>query len=174
MSGDTEIPRSIAYFSMERALESHVPTYSGGLGVLAGDTLRSAADLGLPAVGVTLLPRKGYFFQGLGDDARQREEPVAWPIDDVLSLTDATCRVEIEGRQVTVRAWRYVITGSAGAEAPVLLLDTYVPENEPFDRTLTDSLYGGEARYRLCQESVLGVGGLTVSRTGSGHGSSWL
>jgi glycogen phosphorylase len=134
---------TIAYFSMEIALESHVPTYSGGLGVLAGDTLRSAADLGLPMVGVSLLHRKGYFFQRFNDEGRQHEEPVAWPIDDFLSLMDATCQVDLEGRQITVRAWRYRITGVAGAEVPVFLLDTDVPGNEPFDRTLTDSLYGG-------------------------------
>ena len=76
---------TIAYFSMEIALDSHIPTYSGGLGILAGDTLRSAADLRLPMVGVTLLHRKGYFFQRLDDEGRQSEEPVAWPIDDFLT-----------------------------------------------------------------------------------------
>lgn len=77
---------SIAYFPMEIALQSHTPTYSGGLGILAGDTLRSAADLGLSIVGVTLLHRKGYFFQRLNDEGRQAEDPVAWPIDDFPSL----------------------------------------------------------------------------------------
>jgi glycogen phosphorylase len=154
----------IAYFSMEIALESHIPTYSGGLGVLAGDTLRSAADLRLPMVGVTLLQRKGYFFQRLDDEGRQSEAPVAWPIDDFLQLTEGICQVEIEGRQVTVRAWRYRITGVSGAEVPVFLLDTDVPENDPFDRTLTDSLYGGDERYRLCQEVILGVGGVRMLR----------
>jgi starch phosphorylase len=154
----------IAYFSMEIALESHIPTYSGGLGVLAGDTLRSAADLRLPMVGVTLLHRKGYFFQRLDDAGHQSEAPVAWPIDDFLQLTDGVCQVELEGRQVTVRTWRYRITGVSGAEVPVFLLDTDVPENDPFDRTLTDSLYGGDERYRLCQEVILGVGGVRMLR----------
>jgi starch phosphorylase len=154
----------IAYFSMEIALESHIPTYSGGLGVLAGDTLRTAADLGLPMVGLTLLHRKGYFFQRLDGEGHQHEEPVAWPIDDFLSLTDATCQVQIEGRQVTVRAWRYVITAASGAEVPVFLLDTDTPQNDPFDRTLTDHLYGGDARYRLCQEVILGIGGVRLLR----------
>jgi starch phosphorylase len=164
MLNDMVVLPTIAYFSMEIAFESQIPTYSGGLGVLAGDTLRSAADLGLPTVGVTLLHRKGYFFQRLAGEGRQYEEPVTWPVDDLLSLTDATCHVQIEGRQVTVRAWRYVITGVSGADVPVLLLDTDVPENAPFDRTLTDYLYGGDARYRLCQEVVLGVGGVRVLR----------
>src|SRR4029450_4703613 len=149
---------------MEIALDSHIPTYSGGLGSLAGDTLRSAADLGLPMMGVTLLHRKGYFFQRLDDVRRQYEEPVAWPIDDFLSLTNATGQVQIEGRQVTIRAWRYVIIGVSGAGVPVFLLDTDVPENDPFDRTLTDALYGGDERYRLCQEVILGVGGIRLLR----------
>jgi starch phosphorylase len=164
MLSDTLALPTIAYFSMEIALDSHIPTYSGGLGILAGDTLRSAADLGLPMVAVTLLHRKGYFFQRLDDEGRQYEDPVDWPIDDFLSLTDATCQVQIEGRQVTIRAWRYVITGVSGADVPVLLLDTDVPENDPFDRTLTDYLYGGDERYRLCQEVVLGIGGVRLLR----------
>src|SRR5919109_204653 len=88
----------IAYFSMEIALASEIPTYSGGLGVLAGDTLRSAADLGLPMIGVTLLHRHGYFFQRLDAKGHQMEEPVAWPVDDVLEPTAGTCAVELEGR----------------------------------------------------------------------------
>jgi starch phosphorylase len=161
---DTITLKPIAYFSMEVALDSHIPTYSGGLGVLAGDTLRSAADLGLPLVGVTLLQRKGYFFQRLDANGRQYEDPVAWPVDDFLELTDATCQVAVEGRPVTVRAWRYRITGVSGAEVPVYLLDTEVPSNDPCDRTLTDYLYGGDARYRLCQEVILGIGGVRMLR----------
>jgi glycogen phosphorylase len=157
-------PRTIAYFSMEVALESPLPTYSGGLGVLAGDMLRSAADLGLSMVGVTLLHRKGYFVQRLDEEGRQSEEPAAWPVDQFLHLTDSTCRVEIEGRQVTVRAWQYPITGATGAVVPVLLLDTDLPCNDPYDRTLTDYLYGGDQRYRLCQEVILGVGGVRILR----------
>ncbi len=154
----------IAYFSMEVALESHIPTYSGGLGVLAGDTLRSAADLGLPMVGVTLLHRKGYFFQRLDAEGRQHEDPVAWALDDWLKPTEGICRVEVEGRQVTVRAWRYSIVGVGGAEVPVLLLDTDVSDNDPYDRSLTHYLYGGDERYRLCQEAILGIGGVRMLR----------
>jgi glycogen phosphorylase len=96
----------IAYFSMEIALDSQLPTYSGDLDVLAGDILRSGADLRLPIVGVTLLHRKGYFFQRLDDEGRQSEIPVTWPIDDFLRPTDGVCQVELEGRQMIVRAWR--------------------------------------------------------------------
>ena len=164
MGDETLKPRTIAYFCMEMALESRLPTYSGGLGVLAGDMLRSAADLGLPMAGVTLLYRKGYFTQRLDDEGRQHEEPSEWPVDEVLQPTDGRCRVEVEGRQVTVRAWRYPITGMSGIEVPVFLLDTDVDGNDPYDRTLTHSLYGGDERYRLCQEVILGVGGVRILR----------
>ncbi len=160
---------TIAYFSMEVALDSRLPTYAGGLGVLAGDTLRSAADLGLPMVGVTLLHRKGYFFQRLDAEGRQHEEPVAWSPEDWLAPAAATVGVELEGRRVSVRAWRYTVTGSAGATVPVFLLDTDVPGNEAGDRSLTDRLYGGDDRYRLAQELVLGVGGVRMLRA-LGHG----
>jgi starch phosphorylase len=162
---DTVAERAlVAYFSMEVALENHIPTYSGGLGVLAGDTLRSAADLGLPMVGVTLLHRKGYFFQRLDAEGHQHEEPVAWPVDDFLQPADGACVVEVEGRSVTVRAWRYLVAGAGGASVPVVLLDTDVPGNDPYDRRLTDHLYGGDDRYRLCQELILGVGGVRMLR----------
>jgi len=155
---------TVAYFSMEIALDNQMPTYSGGLGVLAGDLLRSAADLGLPIVGVSLLHRKGYFLQNLDTEGRQSEAPVAWSVDDFLQPLDASCQIEIEGRPVTVRAWRYVIQGAGAAEVSVLFLDTDVEGNEVFDRTLTDHLYGGDEHYRLCQEVVLGVGGIRMLR----------
>jgi starch phosphorylase len=155
----------IAYFSMEIALENSIPTYAGGLGVLAGDTLRSAADQGLPMVGITLVHRKGYFFQRLDAEGRQHEENVAWPIHDHLEALDARATVEIEGRTVTLRAWRYRVRGATGRDVPVLLLDTDVEGNDPFDRTITDHLYGGDIRYRLCQEVVLGIGGVRMLRS---------
>ncbi|PWB77575.1 MAG: alpha-glucan family phosphorylase [Candidatus Methylomirabilota bacterium] len=164
MKVDRPAPQTVAYFSMEVALESPLPTYSGGLGVLAGDMLRSAADLGLSMVGVTLLHRKGYFSQRLDDDGRQYEEPATWSIEQYLHLTESTCQVEVEGRPVTVRAWQYLITGASGTVVPVLLLDTDLPCNDPYDRTLTDNLYGGDQRYRLCQEVILGVGGVRMLR----------
>jgi starch phosphorylase len=163
----------IAYFSMEIALENDVPTFSGGLGVLAGDTLRSAAHLGLPMVGVTLLHRKGYFVQRLDDEGTQHEEPVSWPIEKLLEPTDGRCRVELEGRAVAIRAWQYVIRGITGSPVPVLLLDTDLPENDPADRRITDSLYGGDERYRLCQEVVLGIGGVRSWALNGGRRQGW-
>lgn len=154
----------IAYFSMEIALENHVPTYSGGLGVLAGDTLRAAADLGVPMVGVTLLHRQGHFTQRLEPDGTQRESPVAWSITDWLEPTEGVCSVEIGGRDVMVRAWRFVIHGVTGVTVPVFLLDVDIPGNDPRDQLLTDRLYGGDARHRLCQELILGAGGVRMLR----------
>ena len=156
---------SIAYFSMEIALESAIPTYSGGLGVLAGDTLRSAADTGLLMAGITLLSRKGYFRQRLDQDGRQIEEPVHWPVADYLLPTEGQAIVELENRNVTIRAWRYDIKGNSGHVVPVYLLDTDVEGNSEYDRTLTDLLYGGDEYYRLCQEAVLGIGGIRILRS---------
>jgi starch phosphorylase len=155
---------TVAYFSMEICLEQAIPTYSGGLGVLAGDTLRSAADLELPVVAVTLLHRKGYFRQHLDPSGNQTEEPVSWNPEEKLEPLDAIVNVTIEGRQVRVRPWKYSVRGVTGHVVPVLLLDTALPENSPWDQTLTDSLYGGDTFYRLCQEVVLGMGGAEALR----------
>ncbi len=152
----------IAYFSMEIALESELPTYSGGLGVLAGDTVASAADLGVPMTAVTLLYRKGYFSQRLDADGHQRAEPVAWAPEDLLTESPARCEVEIADRKVVLRAWRLDVTGVSGHTVPVYFLDADLPENAPEDRALTDHLYGGDDRYRLCQEILLGIGGVRM------------
>ena len=159
-----ETDRSTAYFSMEIGLEEGLPTYSGGLGVLAGDTVRSAADLHLPLVAVTLLYRKGYFYQRLDDTGRQYEAPVAWVVEDFVQATPARTSVSIEGRTVHLRAWHYAVRGLAGSTVPVYLLDADLPDNTAWDRTLTDVLYGGDAHYRLCQEVLLGIGGVRMLR----------
>ena len=152
----------VAYFSMEIALEPDIPTYSGGLGILAGDTLRSAADLGTPVVAVTLAYRKGYFRQILDPAGNQFEQTQDWNPEQQFAEVGPRVSVEIEGRQVLVRAWKYTITGISGETVPVLLLDTDLPENSEQDRGLTDSLYGGDQRYRLAQEIVLGLGGFQL------------
>jgi starch phosphorylase len=149
----------IAYFSMEVGLEPDLPTYSGGLGVLAGDTLRTAADRGIPMVGVSLVHRKGYFRQHLDAQGNQTEEPAAWSPESRLTPLRQRVTVSIEGRAVAVRAWRYDVRGLGGV-VPVYLLDTDIEGNTEWDRRLTDSLYGGDQRYRLCQEVILGVGGV--------------
>ena len=152
----------VAYFSMEVALDDTVPTFSGGLGVLAGDHLRAAADAGLPMVGVTLLYRQGYFEQRLSGDGSQRELPVEWSPEDHLERVDAEVGVDIGGEAVRVGAWRFAVSGVQGNEVPVLLLDTARPGNSPEAAALCDRLYGGDQRYRLAQEIVLGLGGTAM------------
>lgn len=156
--------RRIAYFSMEVALDARIPTYSGGLGVLAGDALRSAADLQLPMVGVSLLYKRGYFDQELDERGNQRELPVAWEPFHLMRLLPVSIVVELHGRSVAVRAWEHDVQGVAGHVVPVILLDTDTEPNLPEDRELTAFLYGGDERYRLCQEAVLGIGGVRMLR----------
>ena len=155
---------AIAYFSMEIGLEVGMPTYSGGLGVLAGDTLRAAADLKVPLVAVTLLHRKGYFYQRLDSLGRQTEEPAEWPVDDFVTAMPPRISVTIEGRTVQVRCWRYDAIGVSGFTVPVYFLDTDLADNTDWDRTLTDFLYGGDQHYRLSQEVILGIGGVRMLR----------
>jgi len=152
----------VAYFSMEIAVLPSMPTYSGGLGVLAGDTLRSAADLGLPLVAVTLVHRKGYFRQHLDANGAQSEENQPWTPEDVLTLEEPRVTVMVENRPVMVRAWRYEMEGVTGHTIPIYLLDTDIEENDPRDRALTDHLYGGDNDYRLAQETILGIGGARI------------
>lgn len=147
---------------MEIALDPKLPTYSGGLGILAGDTLRSAADLAAPIVAVTLVYRKGYFRQVLDRNGNQTEQPQLWQPEATLKEMKERVSVRLEGREVWIRAWLYTIQGVTGATIPVYLLDTDLPENSPSDRTTTDSLYGGDERYRFCQEIVLGFGGFKL------------
>jgi starch phosphorylase len=157
------VPR-VAYFSMEIAVCNGIPTYAGGLGVLAGDTLRSAADLRLPLVGVTLVSRAGYFRQEIDPEGRQVERPATWDPSRWTRPLDAKVAVRVEDRPVWVGAWLYVIESNLGGRVPVLLLDTDLPENRPDDREITHYLYGGDETYRLKQEMVLGLGGVRILR----------
>jgi starch phosphorylase len=152
----------VAYFSMEIAILPTMPTYSGGLGVLAGDTLRSAADRGLNLAAVTLVHRKGYFRQILSADGVQSAAEEPWSPEKTLAAESARVSVTIEGRAVTIRAWRFDMEGVTGKIIPIYMLDTDLPENHPLDRELTDHLYGGDSNYRLRQEAVLGIGGASM------------
>ena len=151
-----------AYFSMEIAIHPAMNTYSGGLGVLAGDTLRSAADLGVPLVAVTLAHRQGYFRQTLAADGRQSEEAQPWAVDQYTEPEAPRVTVELEGRTVHVRALRHTLVGSTGRIIPIFLLDTDLEENADVDRAITDRLYGGDGDYRLRQEAILGIGGARI------------
>jgi len=152
----------IAYFSMEIAVDPAWPTYAGGLGVLAGDMLRSAADMGLAIAGVTLLPRRGYFRQRLDEFGRQTEEAEHWEPETVLERLDPVISVKLNGGDVKIRAWRHSIIGISGCQVPVYFLVADLPENPAWERALTDSLYGGDEGYRLCQEAILGIGGVRL------------
>lgn len=157
----TQEPR-IAYFSMEIALQNEIPTYSGGLGILAGDTMRSATDLELPVVAVTLVSRAGYFHQQIDAEGRQTESPMQWQPNDHAELLHAKIAVTIEHRTVWISAWLYILQGHMNGRQPVILLDTDVAENGAEDRQITATLYGGDSAYRLKQEIVLGIGGVRL------------
>lgn len=154
----------IAYFSMEIAVRPEMHTYSGGLGILAGDTARSCADLELPVVFVTLLSRAGYFRQEIDADGRQIERPDPWEVERWCTPLNAMVAVEIEAKPVWIRPWLTVHTCPHGHQIPILLLDTDLEQNGEDDRALTHRLYGGDDVYRLKQEIILGIGGIRLLR----------
>ncbi len=159
-----KISRRIAYFSMEIGVDPRLPIYSGGLGVLAGDTLKSCADLKVPIVGITLLYANGYFDQKLDEWGNQQERPVSWDPSQFARLLPEKVIANIENRAVVLHAWQYDIIGVSGFIVPLILLDTHVVDNTTSDRELTAWLYGGDERYRLIQEIILGLGGLRMLR----------
>jgi starch phosphorylase len=152
----------IAYFSMEIGINSDMPTYSGGLGVLAGDVIRSSADLRIPLVGVTLISKKGYLKQKITPDGWQIDYPEEWDPSKFMKLLPETATVKIDGRDVRIGVWVYEQESLTGGTIPVLFLTTDVEGNTQEDREITDFLYGGDERYRLKQEIVLGIGGLRI------------
>ena len=154
----------IAYFSMEIGIDENIPTYSGGLGILAGDTIKSCADLNVPAVGITLLSGNGYFYQEIDENGDQIELPIQFDVSDFLKLLPTTSNVYIEDRDVKIRAWYYRVKGVGGYIIPVFFLDTDIDYNSDWDRQLTKYLYGGDEKYRLAQEIILGLGGVRMLR----------
>ena len=173
---------TIAYFSMEVALSDEIPTFSGGLGVLAGDFLRSTADAGVPVVAVTLLYRQGFFRQEVDETGRQIEHPVAWSPGDHLESLDTRVTVPVGGRSVVVGVWRRELIGVSGEKTTLYFLDTFLPENAAEDQQITDRLYSSGPKERLAQEAVLGMAGpamlsalgysgITVFHLNEGHAS---
>jgi len=152
----------IAYFSMEIGIDKRMPTYSGGLGVLAGDTIKSCADLNVPLVGITLLSENGYFYQKLDKDGNQTELPANFSVSNFLKLLPSKTTVTIEGSDVNIRVWLYRFKGINGYIIPVFFLDSNVEGNSEWDRNLTKHLYGGDNKYRLAQEIILGIGGIRM------------
>ncbi len=144
---------------MEIGIRNDITTYSGGLGVLAGDTIRSSADLSVPMVAVTLVSRKGYLKQTLSSTGEQKEFPDEWNPERIMDLAPKKVEINIEKRTVKVQAWVYQHKSTIGGTVPILFLDTDVEGNHAEDRSITDSLYGGDNRNRLKQEMVLGIGG---------------
>lgn len=160
---DEEIKqRRIAYFSMEIGIDSSIPTYSGGLGILAGDFIKSCADLKVPLVAVTLLYEKGYFIQKLDAQGIQQELPVQWNRKDFLKPLSNKVSIKIENRDIFISAWQYDMVGVSGYSIPIIFLDTDLEENSEYDKGLNDFLYGGNQWYRLLQELVLGIGGVRM------------
>jgi len=157
----TKEPR-IAYFTMEIGLRDDIHTYSGGLGVLAGDIVRSAADLNIPFVAVTLISRRGYFNQELDEKGHQIELPATWEPSRHMTMIPEKVSIELEGRRVYLQAWVYFVESLRGWKVPVIFLDTDLPENSADDRKITDYLYGGDEAYRMKQEAVLGIGGVRI------------
>ncbi|HEY7617036.1 MAG TPA: alpha-glucan family phosphorylase, partial [Terriglobales bacterium] len=154
-------PRPVAYFSAEFGLHVSIPEYSGGLGVLAGDHIKSASDLAIPLVGIGLFYGQGYFRQRLDRDGWQQEDYIhtdlnQLPMEPAIGTNGAPVTVQIETRGGCIRAkvWRMKV-----GRCDLLLLDSNVEGNAPEDRELTSRLYGGDARIRIRQELLLGVGG---------------
>ncbi|MDD4860300.1 MAG: alpha-glucan family phosphorylase [Dehalococcoidales bacterium] len=154
----------VAYFSMEFGLEPAMPTYSGGLGILAGDTIRAAADIKLSMVGVSLLHREGYFRQHLDSTGNQTETNAEWAPEQFLQLLPTRVLINLGGHQIQIQAWRYLVHGHSGHDVPVFFLDTAVPENPEWEQSLTGQLYRNDSKYRLSQEAVLGLGGVAMLR----------
>ena len=152
----------VAYFSMEVAIESDMSTYSGGLGVLAGDTLKTLADFGYSAMGITLLHEHGYVEQEFDSEGNQIYFPETWKKEDYLTRLSFTIKIPFKDRFVVCAVWQYEITGQFGDKVPVYFFDSNVTQNNKRDRTLTSYLYGGDAQYRICQEQILGTGGLIL------------
>ncbi len=156
-----KIDRKIAYFSMEIAMESDIPTYSGGLGVLAGDTLRSAADLEIPLVAITLCYDSGYFFQEVLQ-GRQIEREVQWDFGSEFERLPNIIELQIQDKTFLVGGWLYNMKGETGFEIPIILLDTNIEGNEHWQKNFTHILYDATPFQRVVQEMILGMGGIKM------------
>lgn len=154
---------SVAYVSMEIAMESNIPTYSGGLGVLSGDTIRSAADLEIPMVAVCLCYSSGYFYQGFDPTGSQFEKEMTWSFEYEFEKVPKPITMMIEDKPMKISAWLYKVIGQSGHVIPVYLLTTDVEGNEPWMMKLTAALYDSTSRWnRIVQEMILGVGGIKL------------
>ncbi len=147
---------------MEIGISHSIPTYAGGLGILAGDLLKSFSDMGAPMIGITLINSKGYFHQLVNENGEQYETPVEWDPNQFMVLLPNIIVLNADNREIKVRAWQLIIRGQGGHNIPVYFLDSNVEGNSDYDRTLTSYLYGGDRQYRLMQEIILGIGGIKM------------
>jgi len=152
----------IIYFSAEIGISSKLPTYSGGLGVLAGDHIKAAADASVPLCAVTLLYKEGYFKQRIDEEGNQTETYPRFDPDPIMQQLPVEFSLPLQGRVVNIRAWQYIHRGLTGHEIPIFLLDTDVESNRPEDRIITLRLYSGDKNHRILQEAILGFGGIRL------------
>ena len=153
--------KKIAYFSAEAGLESEMPTYAGGLGILTGDFLKACADLGLPLVGVTLLYEKGNFRQSIKEDGSQTYEEIIWHPEDYMHLMENKVEVQIHGQPIKLNAWQYNVSGLKGV-VPLYFLGSDNNTNEGWARDITSRVYWGDIFNRIYQNIALGVGGVRL------------
>ncbi|MHA1507858.1 MAG: alpha-glucan family phosphorylase [Promethearchaeota archaeon] len=168
MEVDKDLKNStqVAYISMEIAVDSNIPTYSGGLGVLSGDTVRSAADLELPMVGICLCYSSGYFYQFFNEHGEQKEKEIEWNFFYEFEKIAEPIKIKIEDKEVLVSAWLYRVIGQSGHILPIYLLTTDVEGNEDWMKKMTGSLYDSTTRWnRIVQEMILGIGGVKLLKS---------
>ncbi len=165
MEVDKDLKNStqVAYISMEIAVDSNIPTYSGGLGVLSGDTVRAAADLELPMVGLCLCYSSGYFYQFFNELGEQKEKEISWNFFYEFQKVEDPIKILIENKEVLVSAWLYRVIGQSGHILPIYLLTTDIEGNEDWMKKMTGSLYDSTSRWnRIVQEMILGIGGVKL------------
>jgi starch phosphorylase len=165
MNVDDDLKKNttVAYISMEIGVDSNIPTYSGGLGVLSGDTIRSSADLELPMVGICLCYSSGYFYQFFNEFGEQKEREIEWNFFYEFDRIPHPINMKIENKDVKVSAWQYNVIGQSGHVLPIYLLTTDIEGNEDWMKNMTGSLYDSTSRWnRIVQEMILGIGGVKL------------
>ena len=166
VDNDLKNDTQIAYISMEIGMDSNIPTYSGGLGVLSGDTVRSAADLEIPMVGICLCYSSGYFYQLFNENGEQKEKEISWSFFYEFEKVEKPITIKIQDKIIKVSAWLYRVIGQSGHVVPIYLLTTDVEGNEDWQRRLTAALYDSTSRWhRIVQEMILGIGGVRLLKS---------
>ena len=152
----------IAYFSAEIGISSNLPTYSGGLGVLAGDHIKSAADLGIDMVAISILYKEGYFKQIIDQEGKQKEVYPKFTPEPLLTQLNHMLSIKLNRKTIYIKAFVYVHKSINGNNIPIYFLDTDITENDNDIRQITLRLYSGDNKHRILQEAVLGYGGMKL------------